>query len=86
MKKWSADEIGSGIDHLYGVDVYVAEDADKRIAELEAALLFYAQPETYFAISFIPDRPCGMFADDFEETSLGPKPGKLARQVLGITG
>ena len=63
---------------------------DQTIAQLEAevvklkeALEFYATPETYFAIGFFPDRPCGAFMDDFSETDyLGIKPGKLAREVL----
>lgn len=76
------------------------EQARKRIAELEAtlerhqrlsgtlhdALKFYADPESYHAIAFMCDRPCGEFADDF-----GPvthphysriMPGKHARQTL----
>jgi hypothetical protein len=54
----------------------------KRIEQLEAALEFYAQPETYFAIAFVGDPPCGEFLDDFEETELGEKPGKRARAAL----
>lgn len=47
------------------------------------ALQFYADPETYFAIAFIPDPPAGEFMDDFSETiCLGRKPGKTAREVL----
>lgn len=55
-----------------------------RLHRLEDALTFYADPETYFAIGFMPDRPCGEFMDDFEETpELGWKPGKRARAALG---
>ncbi len=43
---------------------------------------FYADPDTYFAIGFFPDRPCGEFINDFEETEEGYKPGKRARQTL----
>lgn len=54
-----------------------------RIAELEAALEFYANPDTYFAIGFFPDLPCGDFMDDFEEIDIrGYKPGKKARECL----
>jgi hypothetical protein len=59
--------------------------------EVLDALAFYADPETYFAIAFLPDRPCGPFEDDFEELT-GPlahpdghpwtKPGRRAREVL----
>lgn len=66
-------------------EYYRVEDVDKLMGELSAALLFYALPETYFAIAVIPDPPCGAFIEDFSETSMGPKPGKLAREVLGIT-
>lgn len=50
---------------------------------LKKALSFYANPDTYFAIGFFPDRPCGDFINDFEETELlGWKPGKTARAAL----
>ena len=43
---------------------------------------FYANSETYFAIGFLPDKPCGNFMNDFSETHLGKKPGKKARESL----
>ena len=46
------------------------------------ALEFYADPATYFAIGFFPDPPNGDFMNDFSETELGHKPGKLARETL----
>src|SRR4030067_1917109 len=49
---------------------------------LVEALAFYADIETYFAIGFFPDRPCGKFMTDFEKTDLGHKPGKCARKAL----
>ena len=49
---------------------------------LVEALAFYANIETYFAIGFFPDRPCGEFMSDFEKTDLGHKPGKRARKAL----
>jgi hypothetical protein len=46
--------------------------------------LFYGHPDTYFAIGFFPDPPCGQFMDDFSNTELGFKPGKNAREALLI--
>lgn len=66
-------------------------EATPREKLLAEALAFYADPETYFAISMLPDRPCGEFVDDFEtlEGALGHpdggkwvKPGKRAREAL----
>ena len=55
----------------------------KRLVRAEDALEFYADPETYFAIGFFPDPPCGAFMEDFDDTGqLGMKPGKRAREVL----
>jgi hypothetical protein len=54
--------------------------------KLKNALAFYALPETYFAVAFFPDPPCGDFIEDFSETDLGAKPGKLARETLNIEG
>ena len=59
----------------------------KKIKVLLRALHFYADPDSYFAIGILPDRPCGDFADDFETTydNLGEKvwrPGKLARETI----
>lgn len=60
----------------------------EQLEAAEKALAFYGDPETYFAIGFLPDRPCGEFEDDFEELdgALGHpgggswvKPGKRAR-------
>ena len=59
---------------------------------LREALEFYADPETYFGVAFMADRPCGDFVEDFEELTgeLGhpdggswEKPGKRARAALG---
>src|SRR3954467_4681749 len=57
-----------------------------RMRDLEEALQFYADPETYIAIGFFPDPPCGEFMDDFGETGTkdyGPRPGERARKALG---
>ena len=55
---------------------------EPEIKTLVSALTFYADPETYVAIGFLPDHPCGAFWDDFGETRLGVKPGQLARETL----
>jgi hypothetical protein len=57
------------------------------IERLRKALKFYADPETYFAVGFIGDPPCGEFVDDFDEAyehehMTGPRPGKRARAAL----
>lgn len=57
-------------------------------ARLRVALEFYADPDTYAAIVFWPDRPCGDFMNDFDEEfedTFGydrPMPGKTARAAL----
>lgn len=54
--------------------------------KLREALEFYADPETYIAIGFFPDPPCGEFMEDFGETGTrhyGPRPGERARKALG---
>ncbi len=50
------------------------------------ALRFYGDPESYLAIGFLPDRPCGEFIDDYSETNTeyGVRHGKRARQVLSM--
>lgn len=68
-----------------------ADKAEADNARLEAdlaakdeALEFYADPETYLAIGFFPDPPCGEFMDDWSDTGpeYGARPGKRARQAL----
>ncbi|MDA2938478.1 hypothetical protein MYX75_09480 [Acidobacteria bacterium AH-259-A15] len=61
------------------------ETAEADNARLREALEFYADPETYFAIAFLPDPPNGPFMDDFSETELDMKPGKQAREALART-
>lgn len=56
--------------------------SEARCEKLLGAVQFYAAPETYFAVGFIADKPCGDFMDDFDETVFGVKPGKLARNTL----
>jgi len=51
-------------------------------------LRFYADPESYFAVAVIPDRPAGEFADDIG-CVIGPhgdhdhRHGRKARKLLG---
>jgi hypothetical protein len=54
----------------------------RRVIEVEDALMFYADEQTYFAIGFLPDEPCGEFMGDTEHP--GGKPGARARKVLGL--
>ena len=54
----------------------------KEVHKLLMALNYYADPDTYFAIGVFPDPPCGDFINDYSDTEIGEKPGKLARQVL----
>ena len=53
-----------------------------------SALAFYADADTYHAIGFFPDPPCGDLMEDFSEHGdrLYPegdqRPGKRAREAL----
>lgn len=57
-------------------------DVKQELNDAAEVLYFYADPGTYFAIGFFPDRPCGDFMEDFSETHLGMKPGKRARDLF----
>ena len=61
-----------------------------RVRVLTEALEFYADPATYRAIAFLPDPPCGEFAEDFDDPGdqnfPGERPGKLARAALAGEG
>lgn len=54
------------------------------------ALRFYADPETYHAIMIVPDRPAGLFADDFGPDNdfeyQRPMPGRCARDAIERLG
>jgi hypothetical protein len=58
------------------------------VGRLRAALEFYADPDTYFAIGIFADPPCGEFIDDFSEhghpeyPAGDMRPGKRAREAL----
>lgn len=59
-----------------------------KLADYQEALSFYAEPDTYHAIGFFADPPCGEFDDDFSEGHGDPNydrpmPGKRARIALG---
>lgn len=65
------------------LDLIDAQDTE--IAGLRSALEFYADPETYFAVAFLFDPPCGGFESDFSEVDhphFDLWPGKLARAAL----
>ena len=55
---------------------------DPDVQAILDALTFYADPDTYFAIGFFPDPPCGEFMDDFDEFDSQTKPGAAARKAL----
>lgn len=77
------DAAHSAATHYMNEGCDNCERAEQSRQALEAALQFYADPATYFAIGFLPDRPCGDFINDFDETEdFGWKPGKLARSAL----
>jgi len=56
------------------------------------ALFEYADPDTYAAISYLADHPCGAFVDDFDENHdmmwfyQRPMPGATARKALREVG
>jgi hypothetical protein len=70
--------------HLRAVQIVsaLAAPVQQEGERVREALEFYANPETYLAIGFFPDPPCGEFMDDFDETAEGLKPGKRARAAL----
>lgn len=68
----------------------VNDELRGRMQSMTEALEFYADPDTYFAVEFLFDPPCGRFRNDFSEGYDSyvlynrPMPGKLARQCLGV--
>lgn len=57
----------------------------RRLAgKLFEALMVYADPEFYHAISFLGDHPCGEFLTDFGKVDSydRPMPGKSARKTI----
>lgn len=59
---------------------------ERQLKVYREALKFYADPETYFAIGFFPDRPCGEFMSDFSKCADSVRPGKRARIAFSIGG
>lgn len=84
---------GCGVELINAEENYEEAQAENAVLRgenqrLREALTFYADPETYDAIMFIADPPCGEFADDFSEDHGDPyynraMPGKHAREALG---
>lgn len=68
------------------VEAYQINVLFEKLAIAKKALEFYADPDSYFAIGFIPDRPCGEFIEDFDEQEdeqgTSARPGKRARMAL----
>ncbi len=63
------------------------EELEAENARLREALEFYADPETYHAVGFWFDPPCGGFMEDFDSEHGDPfynrdMPGKTARAAL----
>jgi hypothetical protein len=59
-----------------------AKSAEALLDKAAAALEFYGDPDTYLAIGFMVDPPCGEFINDVSDIDDYPRPGKLARAVL----
>ncbi len=60
---------------------------ERCLYEAIKALQMYGHPDSYYAISFLFDPPCGEFRDDFARVDKGfgyerKMPGKLARRTL----
>lgn len=80
----AVSKICEGCEHALIIRAERAEAANEKLRE---ALEFYADPETYHAITFMIDPPCGGFEDDFDEDHGDefydrPMPGKRARAAL----
>lgn len=69
-------------------DLDEAKCGEARCAQLEEALKYYADPNTYFGVGFFIDAPSGGFDEDFDEGHEDydrPMPGKRARAALTHT-
>ena len=60
------------------------ENIVAELNKLTDVLAFYGDPESYLAIGFFPDPPCGEFVNDWSNTDYGQRPGMMARKTLGI--
>ncbi len=85
LKSYERDEVALTSECLEELLQQAYLDAMEEVpTKLAKALAFYANPDTYTAVSFIFDPPCGDFRNDFEDLGKhkGRKPGKLARSVV----
>lgn len=98
MEAWEGRPFVSGRDwmakrhrvHAAAIRALAPQPAPEGVPnEAIDALEFYADPDSYFAISILADRPAGAFADDFSEDDWTrecdfdrPMPGKRAREAL----
>jgi hypothetical protein len=71
-------ELTAAYQHIAALE----EERDR----LATALAFYADPDTYFAMTIFADAPAGAFMEDFDEEHGSdydrPMPGKCARAAL----
>lgn len=70
-RQWLCTEELAGIEFEPGV-----------IREVIEALGFYADPDTYFAVAFLSDPPCGDFMTDISSVDGKVEPGNRARRAL----
>jgi hypothetical protein len=69
------------------LDINALSDVDRKFLEsklnLESfvtlinALMFYGEPDNYFAVSIRGDRPCGEIADDIGEIQVVTEAGEV---------
>ena len=68
-------------------------EAANALVQLSDALEFYANPESYHAVAFMVDPPCGEFGEDFDAAGFDEytdipynrdMPGKRARFTLRL--
>lgn len=88
------DETPTLIEHLQDLCARCQDDETRRAMIVAATwlekayvtLAFYGAPDSYHAISFLFDPPCGEFSEDFDEPEWDdhgrPMPGKRARAAL----
>ena len=74
------------VDYIESLEERNKELEDIKV-ELVEVLSFSGDPDSYFAIAIVGDRPCGDFADDFSDDHGfneydRPMPGTLAREFV----
>lgn len=90
IARLSPDNVRTILDYIASLATRISSDAAKlaeagrRIAELEAGLEFYADPNSYLAILIVGDPPCGEFINDYSfDAELGREVhGRAARNLL----